>query len=87
MGSSRLGTKLGGNVQPSKMTRVDVEPMNATVDAVVLEDALALGRRCVLMGSGCYWRLWHAKSVLLGPENCVIDLEVYAKVAPFVTAF
>ena len=65
------------------MTRVDVEPMNATVDAVVLEDALALGRRCVLIGSGCFWRPWHAKSVLLGPENCVIDFEVYAKVAPF----
>ena len=45
MGSSPLETKLGGHVQPSKMTRVDVEPMNETVDAVVLEDALALGRR------------------------------------------
>ena len=54
MGSSRLGTNLGGKVQPSKMTRVDVEPMNETVDAVVLEDALALGRRCVLVKSGCY---------------------------------
>ena len=87
MGSSRLGTKLGGNVLPSKMTRVDVEPMNQTVDAVVLEDALALGRRCVLKDSGCYWRPWHAKSVLLGPENCAIDSELYAKIAPFVTAF
>ena len=61
-GSSRLGTKLGGNVQPSTMTRVDVEPMNERVDAVVLEDALALGRRCVLMGSGCYWIPWGTQS-------------------------
>ena len=66
------------------MTRVEGEwkvgLLDETVDAEVLEgsrNALALGRRCALVGHGCYWKPGTQSPSLLGPDTCVVDCEVH----------
>ena len=78
----------GGTIQPSSSaTSVELLPLKETVRAVVLNgssNAPGLERRCALFGSGLYWKLWHEKLELFGPDcraSCANQLQTTVEVA------
>ena len=70
----------GGTLQPSSSaTSVEISPLKETVKAAVLNgwsNAPALERRCARFGYGFYWKLWHEKPELFGPDCRAIACDV-----------